>query len=566
MNDALTQLIQNGRERFAADLGATGQNFDAPTWDVTHLARQLVRSRHVYLHFVRYGAEGPLPCIYAEVVKSWLLLTRASSVENLTVNLLVARVLWEALLQRRGGQAADFRWESLGTADLDAAETLMRQRWAASTTHQSATRLVKLATFLAARAICLPVRYLPQTPRQRDLNNHTLAGQEARRAKLPSSRALDGLAALYAGAAVEPPDRLRLAAVALLVVTGLRVGELLTLPLDCEVHECRDEKDYYGLRYHREKAGYGAETGAVHWLSPAQAQLAQAAVAEIRALTAAARERAQVLEQQPDRVPLPGYAPDDWLNTRQIAAVFSWNTPQGLPEQLKALPHRVEQKRYLYRAGDLEKYLLKWRVTPLWTVRTGPTSVQKLSETLLLAFRNGFQPGKATWALLVEPLTIQVLNTFLGGHASSLSIFQRMSICEAHGQPCRVTTHQFRHWLNDLADKGGLPVETLTRWMGRSDARDTQDYRHATVDERLAWLKDNLRSGAVTGFMAEVYRTLPAAEVPISRWRRHTRRTSIRWTWAVWRQPSAVSARRSTTTACRATSSRRRSASVSAMP
>jgi hypothetical protein len=96
---------------------------------VTSLARQLARARHVYLHFVRYRADEPLPSAYADVVKSWLLLTRASSVENLTVNLLVARVLWEALLQRRSRSAATFRWETLSAADLDAAETLMRQRW-----------------------------------------------------------------------------------------------------------------------------------------------------------------------------------------------------------------------------------------------------------------------------------------------------------------------------------------------------------------------------------------------------------------------------------------------------
>ena len=513
MTDAVMLLIQTGHDRFAADLSATGQDFEANTWDVTALARHLTRSRHVYLHFVRYHhSSEPLPPVYTEVVKSWLLVTRAASVETLRGHLLAARVLWEALLTRRGGRGMDFRWSSLCAADLDAAENLMRQHWAASTVHKSVTHLLKLVTFLAARGVCPPVRYTPQTPRQRDLNNHTLAGQEARRDKLPSQRSLEGLADLYANPSLDAPDRLRLAAIALLVVTGLRAGELLTLPLDCEVHEWRDGKTSYGLRYHSGKAGMTKPAQTVRWLSPIQAELAQTAVAEIRSLTASARQRARMLEQFPDRVAIPDYAPDDWLNVRQIATLFGFPSHKDIAGQLKAVPHRVAGHGYVFRVSDLEKYLLKRRVTPLWTVRTGPTSVQKLSETLLLAFRNFLQLGKATWALLVEPLTIQVLNTFLGGHASSLSIFQRMGICEANGQPCRVTTHQFRHWLNDLADKGGLPVETLTRWMGRSNARDTQDYRHATVDERLAWLKENVRSGAVTGFMAEVYRALPAAE------------------------------------------------------
>jgi len=55
-------------------------------------------------------------------------------------------------------------------------------------------------------------------------------------------------------------------------------------------------------------------------------------------------------------------------------------------------------------------------------------------------------------------------------------------------------------------------VELLIRWMGRSDACDTQDYRHATVDKRLAWLKENIRQGTVAGFMADVYHALPTVE------------------------------------------------------
>ena len=162
---------------------------------------------------------------------------------------------------------------------------------------------------------------------------------------------------------------------------------------------------------------------------------------------------------------------------------------------------------------DADRAWLRWLLAGnLLFVPVGIALLAVLSETLLLAYRNFFHHHKATWRLLVEPFTSQVLNTFLGGHEGTASIFQRMGICEAGGQPCRLTTHQFRHWLNDLADKGGLPVEVLTRWMGRSFARDTQDYRHATVDERLAWLKDSIRSGSVTGRMAEVYRQLPVGE------------------------------------------------------
>jgi len=512
MNDALAQLIQGGRERFMADLEATGQRFDATTWDMTSLARQLVRTRRVYLHFVGYGhPEEPLPPLYAAVVKSWLLAIRRTSVEYLKACLLPVRLFWGVWLGRHGGH--DIVWSEISAADLDAAEQFMRQRWGLSKTHKAMGQLLSFMNWLAAHGICHPIHYTIQTPRQRDFSNHTLAGQEARRAKLPSPRALEGLADLYRQKDVPPSDRLRLAAVALLVVTGLRIGELLTMPLDCEVYEHRQGQNYYGLRYHREKVGSNLEAGAVRWLTPVQAELAQKAVAEIRQLTAAPRARAKVLEQRPDRVLIPGHHEDEWLTKKQLCLALGLPTQTSLPKVAgRQLPYRVAGKHFLYRVGDVEKRLLAWRTDPLWTMKTGSTTCQMLSETLLLAYRNFFHSRKATYPLLVEPLVYNHFKDFLAGRDQMTSIFQRFDICEADESPCRLTTHQFRHWLNDLADKGGLPVELLTRWMGRSDARDTQDYRHATIDERLEWLKENIREGTVAGFMADVYHALPIVE------------------------------------------------------
>jgi integrase len=512
MIDTLVQLIQAGRERFTTDLGTTGQHFDATTWDMTSLARQLVRTRRVYLHFVGYGhPEEPLPRLYTAVVKSWLLAIRRTSVEYLKVCLLPVRLFWEVWLARHGGH--DIVWSEVSAADLDAAEQFMRQRWGLSKTNKAMGQLLTFMDWLAAHGICHPIHYTIQTPRQRDFNNHTLAGQEARRAKLPSPRALEGLADLFCQKNVLPADRLRLAAVALLVVTGLRIGELLTMPLDCEVHERRNGQNYYGLRYQREKVSSSLEAGAVRWLSPVQAELAQEAVAEIRQLTAAPRARARVLEQHPDRVPLPGHHEDEWLTKKQLCLALGLPLQTPLPKVPgQPLRYRVEGRRYLYRVGDVEKYLLTWRADPLWTMRTGPNNFQLLSETLLLAYRNFFHSRKAIYPLLVEPLFYSHLEDFLAGRGQTASIFRRSGICEADGSPCRLTSHQFRHWLNDVADKGGLPVEVLTRWMGRSDARDTQDYRHATIDERLVWLKKSIREGTVVGFMTDVYHALPTIE------------------------------------------------------
>jgi hypothetical protein len=114
--------------------------------------------------------------------------------------------------------------------------------------------------------------------------------------------------------------------------------------------------------------------------------------------------------------------------------------------------------------------------------------------------------------LLVEPLTASHLAIFMTGRSGMKSAFERFGICEENGAFCKITSHQFRHWLNDLADKGGLPVDLQTRWMGRENPKDTQMYQHATVEERLQWVKHGIRNGEISGTVASVYFSLPEDE------------------------------------------------------
>jgi len=238
-------------------------------------------------------------------MKSWIILDRRSA-GNMSRRSEAARMLWEAILVRRGGQPGDFRWESLSEEDLSQTELMIRSHWSASTTYRLIVSLLVFTRFLAARGICRSLYYTPQTPRVEDFNRHTIAGQQARRDRLPTDAALEGLADIYRQHATEERDRLRAAALAILVVTGFRIGELLTLPVDCEVEEGRTGKPRYGLRYYKEKARGGEKMCAVRWLTPIGAQLARRAITEIRTVTEGARERARILEQTPHRVAVPG--------------------------------------------------------------------------------------------------------------------------------------------------------------------------------------------------------------------------------------------------------------------
>jgi hypothetical protein len=55
-------------------------------------------------------------------------------------------------------------------------------------------------------------------------------------------------------------------------------------------------------------------------------------------------------------------------------------------------------------------------------------------------------------------------------------------------------------------------VDLQTRWLGRENPRDTEAYRHATVDERLAWVKEGIRNGQLSGTKADVFFELPRSK------------------------------------------------------
>lgn len=172
------------------------------------------------LYFTQRGTlDQPLPTTYGDIVKCWLILDRRSVI-NMSRRLDTARILWDAIQQRRRGNARAFAWQNFSEEDLSQAELLMRASWNDSTTYKLIVRLLVFARFLASRGICRPLYYTPQTPRVEDLNRHMISGQQERRDRLPTDAALHGIADIYREHAKEPADRLRAAAVAILVVTG----------------------------------------------------------------------------------------------------------------------------------------------------------------------------------------------------------------------------------------------------------------------------------------------------------------------------------------------------------
>ena len=239
---------------------------------------------------------------------------------NTRVN--AARVLWEAILVRLPEAPAGFSWSDVGEADFLAAEQRMAGRWSQATTHLSCGALARLAEVIASAGIMRSMQIPFRTRRPDRTYQFTLAGREAYEARLPSREAVMAVADIYAEHAKEPSDRLLACVLALLIASGLRIGEVLTLACDCLVSEGVGDKRRWGIRFAKEKSLGRRRVLETRWLTVAQAVLVRAAVAEVLSLTEAPRERARILEAQPDTVPLPNIGWHATLTTQQVAALL----------------------------------------------------------------------------------------------------------------------------------------------------------------------------------------------------------------------------------------------------
>lgn len=503
------------------------QDFDASRWDMSHLLKSTTRKSDKFLYFVRYQLgmtkknvllAEPLPAYFGDVVKSLLLLHSNTLIR---VRLTSFRVLWESLLERFGGDGSTFRWHLLREADLRRAEQRMIDLWTGGTVYTYINALIVDLRRLAERNIVASLDVEPATPCPRQTHRHTLEGNEAALAKLPNRSVLNGLADIYAKHAVEAPDRLIADILAILAVTGLRIDEVLTLSSDCLITRTLNGHEYLGLRVSKRKSPSRAEEDHVLWLTPLQASIVLPAIREARTITEPARERARELEQDPTRIPLQGVSWSDELSAKEVAELLGYSSHLVITRISKeALPRRMDGRRFIYSAVDVERYLLARRKN-LWVLKRADGNQQMLSESLFVVFENflgTLHEGKGSRRLLrhlVEPITQQQIRAFLtgvhlkDGRVQQRSAFERFNIRDPHtGEVFRMNPHQCRHWITHNAVRGGIPISDMARWHGREKIDDVFTYTHMTSTERIEWLRSKFDSGELKGPFVDYYFSL----------------------------------------------------------
>jgi len=469
-------------------------NFANDQWDVTETSQQRGKSHHIRITFSNLGTVGASsPQSMVEPFKSFAkgyirYMQGLRPVSNQQNRLGALRALEEAIRTITGAA----RVELIDIHCLNRAAQIIKQHWSEAAAYRVGGQLEAIADFLTDNRLTrMPAKWRNPLSRPGDTERVGEAADKRRQERLPSPRALEAVAIAF-NTATAPADVIIASTAALMCSAPDRISEVLTLPLDCEVKTQHNGKPAYGLRWWPAK---GAEP-MVKWVLPAMHGVVEEAVAKIRRCTEQARNVAAWYEAYPNRLWLPAEIEPlrgTKLTVPQAAICLNLPVKDGTLQWLRLNQVPLERsgtRQILINFTDLERAAVALLPSsfPVLDAHSG----LRFSEALFVVNKNFFHPGRSNLPWMIEQVTQINVSDGLGcrtKHGIS-SVFSRLNLAEDDGSPISINTHAFRHYLNTLAQNGGLSQLDIAKWSGRKDVRQNSAYDHVTATQLLKRVKD----------------------------------------------------------------------------
>jgi hypothetical protein len=384
-------------------------------------------------------------------------------------------------------------WRS-DVSHFNHASQLLKEHFGADAAYRCGTQLQMIADFLDANRL-VEVPLIWKNPLSRPFNRIGRVGKEfdeRRDAMLPSSFALEALAKAYR-AAVDPVDVIVSSLAALLCSAPDRVHEILLLKTDSEVTDKKPDGSLaYGFRW---EPGKGA-LPMIKWITSTMASVAQEAFHRVRKATEEAREIARWYEVHPTQMYLPEHL--EHLRNKQFLTVEEAQDVLYVTGKGAALDF-CERKKVKYEGVNRDA------MTDFETLEAAvigllpegfPVMEQKsgllFSKALCVIRRNEFHATRATYRCAIERIDNGKIATGLGNNSEhgKGSIFERLGFFEKNGSFIAIRSHQFRHYLNTLATRGGLNEFEIAKWSSRADIRHNAAYNHNSDRDTIQQIKN----------------------------------------------------------------------------
>lgn len=399
----------------------------------------------------------------------------------------------------------------LDVSVLDEAATVAREQYGSSGYHAGA-HLERLAKFLSANEmIPSSVNWKNPIPRYVDRNRIGEKGKEQRESKLPSDFQLDCMAEMFANDLQGPRDRYTTSLFALGMCAPGRVSEFQDLSVNC-LHEEKDRKgeQRLGLRFYAGK-GFGAD---IKWISTPFVSIAKEAVSRLTLLSTKGRKLAKWCEEQPEKFyrhdKCPAVGDDVPLTAGQICDAMGWVAPKGAGAKSVAFnPSKkwlisIKKEKGGVTLRDLNNYVHS-QLPPNWPWKNKERGI-KYSNALLCLRRDELHGNRGVSPVLIWTPDNAQFTYDLGPRKAKhhKSIWERHGYKNPDGSAIKVTSHQLRHLLNTVAQRGDLGQLDIAMWSGRANIHQNRTYNHMTDYEVLGKVKGLPGMAAMMGPLEKV--------------------------------------------------------------
>lgn len=445
-----------------------------------------------------------------EFAKAYVKYQRINSKLKTQDTILSIRAIEQIFLDRN----SEVDLTKLVIADFDLAAENAKKNYKASSAYHVGRQLKILLDFLRQ----IKVLALPEwkNPLKKPADKSIVLDDESeehRESKLPDEGAIFALADIFSRKDSELSDRdiFVTSAVNLLLAAPERASELFFLKDNC-IHEEEVQKvsnsslgivadgsnieKVLGIRWYAQK-NYGYD---IKYIPSVMIPTVKRAIERLVKMSEKPRHLAYLLETS-DKFPrhdLCPEVPDDQLLKRsEVLLAMGFDVSQYDDNQANKSGRQFLKTRdipinnYEVCLNDLN-IILRNRLPkdfPYIPFKKGNGVHIKWSEALFCCFGNQFHRDKPTifselWMPHIDTLNEDLSPTKKKKKGSDelvnvQSIFQRWGYGDYS-----VSTHQFRHLLNTIANTNGMDSMLLAQWSGRADIKQNRTYDHTSVEDR----------------------------------------------------------------------------------
>lgn len=483
-------LCRNQLTGFGADL-----DFGKHIWDLSKEISVKGSDKKIRAVFSSWETAGksepePMALPFQDFAKAYFRYQHAlNPTSSIGARLAALRALGSSL----GRSGSPEIWRADG-GDFNHASQLLKEHFAGETGYRAGVQLEMIAEHLDTnRLVAVPLAW--KNPIPRPANRTGRVGKEfdeRREAMLPSAFALEALAKAYR-AAVDPADVIVSSLAAILCSAPDRVHEVLLLKADCEIKEKKPDGSLaYGLRW---EPGKGAPP-MIKWITSTMASVVQEALHKVREATKEARKISRWYEDHPASMYLPEHLEHlrhkAFLTTQEAGEVIFLERGGAVLSFCKTheIAYEVVNKKAQIDFRSLEAAIVG--MLPENFPVMEPIGGLKFSEALCVIWKNEFHATRGTLRCMIERIDDGHVSTGLGNGSKhgKASIFENLGFYEEDGSFIAIRSHQFRHYLDTLATRGGLNEFEIAKWSGRADIRQNSAYNHVSDRDTIQQIKE----------------------------------------------------------------------------